>query len=222
MLTDVPGIRVGHWTDEAAQTGCTVVLPPPGTIASGEIRGGAPAERDFALLAPERSVARIDAVVLSGGSVWGLNAVGGALRWLEERGAGLTTPAGPVPVAVGLSIFDLMVAQPGVRPDAAAGYAACEQASETAEGSGRIGAGAGAAVGAWRGIDQKRRSGIGSASERHGDLVVAALAVVNALGDRIEPGSERAAFEPPAVGPFQNTTWSWSRRTRGSTRSAAS
>ena len=87
MITDVPGVRVGHATNAAARTGCTVVLPPAGVVASGEIRGGAPAERDFALLAPERSVQRVDAIVLSGGSVWGLAAVDGALRWCEERRA---------------------------------------------------------------------------------------------------------------------------------------
>ena len=208
MITDVPGIRVGHWTDESARTGCTVVLPPPGTIASGEIRGGAPAERDFALLAPERSVPHVDAVVLSGGSVWGLGAVDGALRWLEERERGLATPAGPVPVVVGLSIFDLLVAEPGVRPSADAGYAACQAAE--AEGDpvaiGRVGAGTGASVGAWRGLDKKRPSGIGSASERQDDLVVGALAVVNALGEPLDPGAERPPFEPQSAGPFQNTT----------------
>ena len=209
MITDVPGMRVGHWTDEAARTGCTVVLPPPGAIASGEIRGGAPAERDFALLAPERTVQGVDAVVLSGGSVWGLAAVDGALRWLEERGAGLATPAGPVPIAVGLGIFDLMVAEPGVRPGAEAGYAACAAAEKSGGGApatGRVGAGTGASVGAWRGLGAKRRSGIGGASERQGDLVAGALAVVNALGDPLVPGAERVLVAPMGAGPFQNTT----------------
>ena len=206
MITDVPGIRVGHWTDESARTGCTVVLPPAGAIASGEIRGGAPAERDFALLAPERMVPSIDAVMLSGGSVWGLGAVDGALRWLEEQGAGLETPAGRVPVVVGLSIFDLMVAEPGVRPGAEAGYAACRAASDGPVATGRVGAGTGASVGAWRGIDRKRRAGLGTASEWQGDLIVAALAVANALGEPLEPGAGRAAFTLQAGGPFQNTT----------------
>ena len=205
MITDVPGIRVGHWTDESAHTGCTVVLPPPGTIASGEIRGGAPAERDFALLAPERTVPGADAVVLSGGSVWGLAAVDGALRRLEEQGAGLETPAGRVPIVVGLGIFDLLVATPGVRPDAEAGYAACAAATATAT-SGRVGAGAGASVGAWRGPEHRRPSGLGGASERQGELVVGALAVVNALGEPLEPGAERPPLDSLDAGPFQNTT----------------
>jgi L-aminopeptidase/D-esterase-like protein len=206
VITDVPGIRVGHWTDEDAHTGCTVVLAPPGAIASGEIRGGAPAERDFALLAPERTVPSVDAVVLSGGSVWGLSTADGAVRWLEERGAGLETPAGRVPIVVGLAIFDLLVAAPGVRPGAGAGYAACEAAQTGPVATGRIGAGAGASVGAWRGPDRKRPSGLGGASERQGDLVVGALAVVNALGEPIEPGAEHPPLEHQPAGPFQNTT----------------
>lgn len=206
MITDVPGIRVGHRTDEGARTGCTVVLPPPGTIASGEIRGGAPAERDFALLAPERTVQNVDAVMLSGGSVWGLRAVEGALRWLEEHEQGLATPAGRVPIVVGLSIFDLLVAEPGVRPDAEAGYAACQSAASGAVATGPVGAGTGASVGAWRGVDRKRASGVGSASVRQGDLVAGALAVVNALGDPLVPGAAREPFDPASPGTFQNTT----------------
>ena len=206
VITDVPGIRVGHWTDDSAHTGCTVVLPPPGTIASGEIRGGAPAERDFALLAPERSVQGVDAVVLSGGSVWGLASCDGVVRWLEERGAGLETPAGPVPIVVGLSIFDLLEATPGVRPGPEAGYAACDAAQSGAIATGRAGAGAGASLGGWRGIDSRRPGGIGSASERHGDLVAGALAVVNAFGDPLEPGPARAPIGSFDAGPFQNTT----------------
>src|SRR5215208_4622073 len=126
VITDVPGVRVGHYTNAAARTGCTVVLPPPGVVASGEIRGGAPAERDFALLAPERSVQHVDAVVLSGGSAFGLATADGAMRWCEERGIGLQTPAGRVPIVVGLSIFDLVTGDPKVRPTADDAYAACE------------------------------------------------------------------------------------------------
>lgn len=210
MITHVPGIRVGHWTDREARTGCTVVLPPPGAVASGEIRGGAPAERDFALLAPERTVPGIDAVALSGGSVYGLAVADGVARRLEEEGIGLETPAGRVPIVVGMAIFDLMVAEAGVRPTADAGYEAAAAASAGDVQTGRVGAGTGAMVGAWRGPEHVKPGGLGSASERHGDLVVGALVVVNAFGEPIR-GGERPPFEPAydapfADGPSRNTT----------------
>src|SRR5688500_18632965 len=101
VITDVGGVRVGHWTDSRARTGCTVVLLPAGTVASGEVRGGAPGTREFDLLAPERLVQRVDAVVLAGGSAFGLAACDGVVRWCEERGIGFPTPAGVVPIVVG-------------------------------------------------------------------------------------------------------------------------
>src|SRR5207253_905320 len=129
MITDVPGLRVGHWTDESARTGCTVVLFPAGTTASGEVRGGAPATREWDLLEPERRVARIDAVVLSGGSAFGLAAADGVMRFCEERGMGHPTAAGPVPIVVGASPFDLMVGDGRGRPGPGAGYSACVAAT---------------------------------------------------------------------------------------------
>ena len=209
MITDVPGVRVGHQTNTTGRTGCTVVLPPPGAIASGEIRGGAPAERDFALLAPERSVPSVDAVLLSGGSVYGLAAVDGALRWCGEQGRGLETPAGRVPIVVGLSIFDLMFAEPGVRPTAEDGYAACQAATADTPATGTVGAGTSATVGSWRGPTAAQPAGVGGASVTRGDVVVGALAVVNALGSGLHPTptGERPPLEPmpdaPALG---NTT----------------
>ena len=197
VITHVPGIRAGHWTDSGARTRCTVVLPPPGAVAAGEIRGGAPAERDFALLAPERTVPGVDGVVLSGGSVYGLAACDGVIRWCEQQGLGLPTPAGRVPVVVGLALFDLPVAAPGVRPTAESGYAACEAATAgRALQTGAVGAGAGATVGTWRGPDRRRPGGLGSASERHAGLIVGALVAVNAFGDPIGPDGERPPFEP--------------------------
>jgi L-aminopeptidase/D-esterase-like protein len=183
VLSDVPGVRVGHWTDAAARTGCTVVLLPEGTVASGEVRGGAPATREFALLDPSSLVSRIDAVVLAGGSAFGLAAGDGVMRWLEERGRGFATPAGPVPIVVGMCLFDLVVGDPAVRPGADQGYAACEAATAPASGRGGIGAGAGATVGKWRGAEHRRDAGLGSATSRHGPLLVAALLAVNAWGD---------------------------------------
>jgi L-aminopeptidase/D-esterase-like protein len=203
MITDVPGVLAGHWTDEGAQTGCTAVLFPDGTVASGEVRGGAPATREWELLAPERTVARIDAVMLSGRSAFGLAACDGAMRFCEESGRGFPTPAGPVPIVVGASIFDLLVGDVSVRPGAAEGFAACaaaEAGRPLAEG--RVGAGAGATVGKWQG--DVRTAGVGGAALRDGELVVAAVAVVNAFGDRYDRGAP--APPPPDAFPLGNTT----------------
>lgn len=203
MITDVPGVRVGHWTDTVARTGCTVVLLPEGTTASGEVRGGAPGTREFDLLAPERTVGRIDAVVLAGGSAFGLAACDGVVRWCEERGLGFPTAAGPVPIVVGAVLYDLMVGDASVRPDAEAGYAACVVAAGGPIALGPVGAGTGATVAKWHGREHARPGGIGSATLREGDLVVAALLAVNAFGDR--PGAAPPSAIDPA-GAFTNTT----------------
>ena len=205
MITDVPGVRAGHWTDELGQTGCTAILFPEGTRASGEVRGGAPATRDFELLAPERTVDRIDALMLCGGSAFGLAACDGAMRFCEEAGRGFPTPGGPVPIVVGAAIFDLAVGDTRARPSAAEGYAACAAAeSDEPLAGGRLGAGTGATVGGWLGAP--RAAGIGTATLRDGALVVSALAVVNASGDSYDPASPPPA--PPAGPPFpvENTT----------------
>ena len=128
MITDVPGVSVGHWTDAGARRGCTAVVLADGSRASGEVRGGAPASREWELLHPQRTVDRVDVVMLSGGSAFGLAACDGAMRWCEEQGRGVPTPAGPVPIVVGASIFDLPVGDPNVRPGADQGYAACAAA----------------------------------------------------------------------------------------------
>ena len=192
MITDVRGVRVGHWTDADARTGCTVVLLPAGTVASGEVRGGAPGTREWELLAPERLVTRVDAVVLSGGSAFGLAACDGVVRWCEERGLGFPTVAGVVPIVVGAVLYDLAVGDPSVRPDAAAGYAACEAAVPTAFDVGVVGAGTGA------------RTGLGTATERHGDLVVGALVAVNAFGAL--RGGEAVPVPDMSAAPFGHTT----------------
>lgn len=207
MNLGVAGVRVGHWTDTAARTGCTVVLLPPGTTASGEVRGGAPGTREFELLRPERLVPSIDAVVLTGGSAFGLAACDGVARWLEAQGRGFPTRGGPVPIVVGMVLYDLAVGDPSVRPGPAEGEAACSSAGEEFD-IGPVGAGAGCTVGKWRGPDHVRPAGIGAAVERDGDLVVSALFAVNAYGDVAERG-ERPPLPPigaatPAVG--ENTT----------------
>jgi L-aminopeptidase/D-esterase-like protein len=211
VITDLAGVRVGHWTDEAARTGCTVVLLPPGTVASGEVRGGAPGTREWELLAPERMAPHIDAVVLSGGSAFGLAACDGVARWCEERGIGLATPAGAVPIVVGAVLFDLGVGDPSVRPGADAGYAAAEAATSGVMATGTVGAGTGATVSKWRGREAVVPAGIGTATERRGRLIVSALIAVNAFGDvmpppgtvaeeRVDPGPE--AFPLTSGGSF--------------------
>lgn len=212
MITDVAGVRVGHWTDPVAQTGCTVVLFPEATLASGEVRGGAPATREFDLLDPHRLVHRIDAFVLSGGSAFGLAAADGVMRWLEEQGVGFPTAAGPVPIVVGASLFDLAVGDASVRPGPAEGRAACRDAKATGVEMGRVGAGTGATVNKWRGPDRHRPAGLGTASVRHGGLVVAALVALNAFGDVEDPTEQptfeesMAAFDEAVVEGFGNTT----------------
>ncbi|CAN5777206.1 P1 family peptidase [soil metagenome] len=198
MITDVAGVRVGHWTDPVARTGCTVVLFPEGTVASGEVRGGAPASRETALLAPEMLIRRIDALVLTGGSAFGLAAADGAMRWCEERDVGFPTGAGPVPIVVALALYDLMVGDPSVRPGPAAGYAACTAAIGGSVELGPVGAGTGATVGTWRGADGVRAGGLGSATARSGDLVVSALVAVNAFGD-VDDRAGAQKFGPMAV-----------------------
>src|SRR4051812_30494215 len=147
----VAGVRVGHWTDDVALTGCTVVLLPEGTVASGEVRGGAPAEREMALLDPSRTVNRIDAVVLTGGSAFGLASADGVMRFCEERGIGFPTAGGPVPIVVALGLYDLAQGDGSVRPGADEGYAACEAATDGTIAFGRVGAGAGATIAKWQG-----------------------------------------------------------------------
>jgi L-aminopeptidase/D-esterase-like protein len=194
----VPGVRVGHWTEPAARTGCTVVLFPEGTVASGEVRGGAPATREFALLDPARTVARIDALVLTGGSAFGLAAADGVVDHCAEHGLGVPTVAGKVPIVVALALFDLGVGDPSVRPSAAHGRLAAASAVEGPTALGAVGVGTGATVSKWRGREHLRAGGLGGAVVRHGELVVAALLGVNAAGD-IDDGSVPRAI---AAGTF--------------------
>ena len=182
MITDVEGVRVGHWTAPDGHTGCTVVRLPEGAVASGEFRGGAPATRDAVLLAPDKTVARLDAVVLSGRSVFGLAAVDGVLDALAADGVGLATPGGPVPIVVGLGLFDLTQGDPAVRPGPAEGAAACRSTSDGPVAVGRVGAGAGATMGKWLGREHAVPGGLGTATTRAEGVTVSALVVVNAVG----------------------------------------
>lgn len=201
MITDVAGVRVGHWTAPEGSTGCTVVRFPEGTIASGELRGGAPATRDAVLLAPDKTVARLDAVCLSGRSVFGLAAVDGVLDVLVTEGVGLTTPGGRVPIVVGLGLFDLTQGDPGVRPGPEAGADACRAAAAGPFEEGRVGAGAGATLGKWLGRENARPGGLTTATVRAEGVTVGALVVVNAVG-WIDDGS-RPPVAPPST--FEGT-----------------
>jgi L-aminopeptidase/D-esterase-like protein len=187
MITDVAGVRVGHWTGE--RTGVTVVLLPPGTVGSGEVRGGAPATRELALLEATRTVAQVDAVVFTGGSAFGLATADGVMRHLAAQSRGVLTRAGPVPIVPTAAIFDLS-ADHAERPGAAEGAAAAATAEDGPELTlGSVGAGRGARVGMWRGADHAVAGGLGSASARVEGATVGALAVVNAVGGRMLAGS---------------------------------
>lgn len=186
MIDGIDGVAVGHWSDPVALTGCTVVVFDPAVVASGEVRGGAPASHEFALLDPASTVPTIDAVVLSGGSAFGLAAAVGVTGVLEEHDRGLPTMAGRVPIVVGLSLFDLAVGDASVRPGVEQGrIAAAEAIAGAGAGSavGRIGAGTGATASKWRGIERAVPGGLVGALRRDGDLVVAALVAANPWGD---------------------------------------
>src|SRR5438874_13204395 len=162
-LTSVPGLRVGHWTNLDAATGCTVVLCEQGPRAGVDVRGAAPATRETDVLRPGSLVGRAHAILLSGGSAFGLDAATGVMRYLEERGVGFPTHAGPVPIVPAAALFDLAIGRADVRPDATAGYAACQAASEKTVAEGCVGAGTGATVAKMGGPGGAIKSGIGTA-----------------------------------------------------------
>jgi L-aminopeptidase/D-esterase-like protein len=204
VITEVPGVRVGHWTGDG--TGVSVVLLPEGTVGSCEVRGGAPATRETALLDPECTVEQVDAVVLSGGSAFGLATADGVMRALADQGRGFATRAGPVPIVPAAAIFDLAAGAdrgsvPGPEEGRSALVAAQREPAPTLA-TGLVGAGRGARLGKWRGADHAREGGLGSASARDGDAVVGALVVVNAVGDVIgADGSMLAGSSAPADAP---------------------
>lgn len=188
-LTAVPGIRVGHWTDTEAATGCTVVLmPPEGAIAGVEVRGGAPGTRETDLLRPGTLVERVHAILLGGGSAFGLAAADGVMRYLEEAGIGFQTRAGVVPIVPGAILFDLPLGRADVRPSSEQGYAASQVASTDPILQGSVGAGTGATVAKALGMDHALKGGTGSATQRlPSGHIIGALMAVNAFGDVIDP-----------------------------------
>ncbi|BDG62412.1 P1 family peptidase [Caldinitratiruptor microaerophilus] len=225
-ITDVPGIRVGHATDVVGLTGCTVVLCPEGGVVAADVRGGAPGTRETDLARPGQLVERAHAVLLTGGSAYGLDAASGVMRYLEEQGKGFPTPAGVVPIVPAAVLYDLALGDPRARPDAAMGYEACRAATGGSVAEGNVGAGTGASVGKLLGPAFAMKSGLGTASVRlPGSGVVGAVVAVNAAGDVRDPRTGRIvagarapdgafldaarrllAGEPPAALPGQNTT----------------
>lgn len=188
-LTDVPGIRVGHYTDPRRATGCTVVLCPDGTVGGVDVRGAAPGTRETELLQPHAAVSEVHAVLLSGGSAYGLDAATGVMQWLEQHGTGLEIANQRVPIVPAAIIFDLWHGDGHIRPDAVAGHAACQAARNTAVVQGSVGAGTGATVGKLWGVGRAMKGGVGSASVMVEGVTIGALAVVNALGDVLDPTS---------------------------------
>ncbi len=196
-ITDVSGIKVGHYTDNRAATGCTVILCEQGAVAGVDVSGSSPGTRETDLLRPGNLVQKVQAVVLSGGSAFGLDAATGVVRYLEERGFGYETSAGKVPIVPAAIIFDLNIGDSKSRPGANEGYQACLAAANGRVAEGCVGAGTGATVGKILGLDRAVKSGLGTASQKIArDVVVAALVVVNAVGDVIEPGTGRILAGP--------------------------
>lgn len=188
-ITRVAGIEVGHYSDARRPTGCTVVLARAGAVAGVDVRGAAPGTRETDLLAPGNLVERVHAIVLAGGSAWGLEAACGAVRWLEEQAIGLDIGVGRLPLVPAAVLFDLQLGDMRIRPDAAAGYAACAGASAADPAEGNVGAGSGASVGKLFGLQRAMKGGVGSASITAGGVTVGALIACNALGDVLDPDS---------------------------------
>lgn len=182
------GVKVGHYTDKEAVTGCTVILCERGAVAGVDVSGSAPGTRETDVLRPGNLVEKVQAVVLSGGSAFGLDAASGVMKYLEEQGVGHETGAGLVPIVPAAIIFDLAIGSAEIRPGAEAGYKACLAATDAEVAEGCVGAGTGATVGKILGMERATKSGLGLASEELADgVAVVALVVVNAFGDVIDP-----------------------------------
>lgn len=204
-LCDVAGLKVGHFTHPTAPTGCSVVLCEHGVTAGADVRGAAPGTRDLDLLRPENTVQQVHAIVLTGGSAFGLAAADGAMRWLAERGHGFQIGAVRVPIVPAAVLFDLWLHDASTAPDAVAGRAACEAASSDERSRGRIGAGTGATVGKLLGVERSMPGGLGMASVRIGGVTLSAMVVVNAVGDVVDPRGEVIAGSRGADGRPRST-----------------
>jgi L-aminopeptidase/D-esterase-like protein len=204
-ITDVPGILVGHAQDETALTGCTVILCGKGAVGGVDQRGGAPGTREVDALHPMHVVSKVHGVVLAGGSAFGLDAASGVMRYLEEKGVGFDTHIVKVPIVPAAILFDLGIGRSDVRPDAAMGYLACQNASSEPPAEGNVGAGTGATVGKILGGGQCMKSGVGTASMEIGaGVIIGAIVAVNAFGDVIDPlnGQIIAGARSKDVGPL--------------------
>jgi len=207
-ITDVAGIKVGHYTDLEAATGCTVVLCVEGATGGVDVRGSAPGTRETDLLRPINLIEQVHAVLLTGGSAFGLDAATGVMRYLEEQGCGFHVGVARVPIVPAAVLFDLAIGSATVRPNAEAGYVACQTASAGPVAEGNVGAGTGATVGKLLGPRFATKSGLGTASMKIGKgVVVAALVAVNAFGDVVDPENGRiiAGTRKPVLGGFLNT-----------------
>jgi len=195
-ITDVAGIKVGHFTDSRRPTGCTVIMCEEGAVGAVDVRGAAPGTRETDLLDPINTVQQVHAVVLSGGSAFGLDTATGVMRYLEERGIGFDARVARVPIVPAAILFDLGVGDAKIRPDAEAGYKAAKDATSAAPAEGNVGAGAGATVGKLFGINRAMKGGIGTASiklpggkDGKSSLTVGAIVAVNAVGDVFDPAT---------------------------------
>jgi L-aminopeptidase/D-esterase-like protein len=208
-LTALSGLLVGHAQHPGRPTGCTVVLCPQGVVAGIDVRGAAPGTRETDALQPGHTVPHVHAIVLSGGSAYGLEAASGVMRWLEHHGHGLSVGPARVPIVPAAVIFDLTVGDASMRPDAPIGWAACENASTQPVVAGNVGAGAGATVGKVFGPELAMRGGLGSALITVGPWQVGALMVCNALGDVVEPETGAivagARTSPQSLTPLNTT-----------------
>ena len=206
-ITDVPGIEVGQAQDEEALTGCTVILCRKGAVAGVDVRGGAPGTRETDLLNPVNQVEKVHAILLAGGSAYGLDAASGVMRYLEEQGIGFDVGVAKVPIVPAAILFDLAIGKPDVRPDAEMGYCAASVASSDVPQEGNVGAGTGATVGKILGSKTAMKAGLGTASMKVGGLIVGAIVAVNAFGDVIDAqsgqivaGARSTKFSPLGLG----------------------
>lgn len=212
-ITDVRGVRVGHWTDRAAATGCTVILCESCEAAAADIRGGAPGTREIDVLGAANVVRRCHAVVLTGGSALGLASASGVVRWCRERGIGFETPAGPVPIVSAAVLFDLTVGRAGSFPGEEAGYRAAARARGGTVAQGSVGAGTGATIGKLLGPEGRMKGGLGTASlVGPRGVIVGALAAVNAVGEVSDPGSSLVIAGPREGGGFVSLPETLARR----------
>jgi L-aminopeptidase/D-esterase-like protein len=206
-ITDVGGIRVGHFTDTRRPTGCTVVIFDKPAVAGVDVRGAAPGTRETDLLNPINTVQHVNAILLSGGSAFGLDAASGVMRYLEERGLGFRMGPIVVPIVPAAILFDLNIGDSKIRPNAESGYAACQNASDANVPEGNVGAGSGATVGKLFGMQSAMKGGIGTASLKIGKsgLIVGAIVAVNSVGDVLDHKSGKIlAGSRASDGNFRN------------------